>query len=110
MSFYKHHLFICTNQREDGKPCCQNFAAESAREYLKNRAKELGIHGPGECRINNAGCLDRCDQGPVIVVYPDETWYTWVDKEDLDEILVRHLQRGEIVERLLLPTPSQQAK
>ena len=70
---------------------------------MKERAKEKGIHGPGKVRINNAGCLDRCEQGPVIVVYPEETWYTWIDNEDLDEIVDRHLGKGEIVERLLLP-------
>ena len=51
-------------------------------------------------RINAAGCLGRCEQGPVIVVYPEGTWYTYVDKEDIDEIVDRHLLKGEIVERL----------
>ena len=72
---------------------------------MKERAKALGIHGPGDCRINNAGCLDRCEQGPVIVIYPEETWYTWIDNEDLDEIVDKHLAKGEIVERLLIPAP-----
>lgn len=102
MPHFKHHLFICTNQREAGKPCCQNFNTEAARQYLKERAKELGIHGAGKCRINNAGCLDRCDQGPVMVIYPDETWYTWVDNDDLDEILEMHLINNQVVERLLI--------
>ena len=105
MSYFKHHLFICTNQREDGKNCCQNFNAEAARKYLKEKAKSLGIHGEGMCRVNNAGCLDRCDQGPVMVIYPEETWYTWIDQEDLDEIVEKHLKNGEIVDRLVLPAP-----
>jgi len=102
MSWYRHHLFVCTNQRKDGKTCCADFGAEKARAYLKQRCKELGIHGKGEVRINDAGCLDRCEEGPVLVVYPEETWYTYVDREDLEEIITRHLLRGEVVERLLI--------
>ena len=71
---------------------------------MKERAKEKGIHGPGKVRVNNAGCLDRCESGPVIVVYPEGVWYTYVDREDLDEIVERHLRHGEIVERLRLPS------
>ncbi|MDY6981390.1 MAG: (2Fe-2S) ferredoxin domain-containing protein, partial [Pseudomonadota bacterium] len=71
MSFYKHHVFFCVNQREEGETCCANFGAQRLRDYAKQRVKELGLHGKGEIRINNAGCLDRCEEGPVIVVYPD---------------------------------------
>jgi (2Fe-2S) ferredoxin len=53
-------------------------------------------------RINTAGCLDRCELGPVIVVYPDEVWYSYVDREDIDEIIAEHLQHGRIVSRLLI--------
>jgi len=56
--------------------------------------------GEGKARINMAGCLDRCEQGPVIVVYPEEVWYTYVDQEDVDEIITEHLQNGRVVERL----------
>ncbi len=102
MSWYRYHLFICTHRRE-GEPCCADFDSEAAAAYLKERCKALGIHGKGAVRINRAGCMDRCDQGPVMVIYPEETWYTWVDREDLDEIITRHLQHGEVVERLRLP-------
>ena len=102
MSFYQYHVFFCTNERKDGKPCCHQCDAQSARDYMKARCKELGIHGHGQVRINSAGCLDRCNEGPVVVVYPQETWYTYVDKEDLDEIIGQHLLKGEVVERLKL--------
>ena len=110
MSFYKHHVFVCTNQRgvEAERPCCANVGAEVLRLYLKKRMKELGLQGEGKIRINNSGCLDRCELGPVIVVYPDDTWYTYFDEADIDEIIESHLLGGKIVERLLLP-PSQQA-
>ncbi|RAG25725.1 (2Fe-2S) ferredoxin domain-containing protein, partial [Burkholderia multivorans] len=56
--------------------------------------------GAGKVRINKAGCLDRCEEGPVMVVYPEGTWYTYVDKADIDEIVESHLRDGKIVERL----------
>lgn len=100
MSFYKHHVFFCTNKRDNGERCCQDNDAQSMRDYAKQRCKELKLTGPGAVRINNAGCLDRCEEGPVIVVYPEETWYTYVDKHDIDEIVEEHLVHGRVVERL----------
>lgn len=70
------------------------------RDYAKSRIKALGLSGRSKVRINNAGCLDRCNEGPVIVVYPEEVWYTYVDQEDIDEIIESHLQNGQVVERL----------
>lgn len=102
MSYYQYHVFFCTNQRDDGRPCCQDHGAVDARAYLKAKIKELGLSGTGKIRINTAGCLDRCDLGPVVVIYPEETWYSYVDREDLDEILESHLKNGQIVQRLLL--------
>lgn len=102
MPYFKHHVFFCTNQRDDGSICCGAFNARKARDYVKKRCKELGIHGAGRVRINQAGCLDRCSEGPVVVIYPEETWYTYVDQVDLDEIISRHLAEGNIVQRLLL--------
>lgn len=103
MSYYRHHVFFCTNQREDGSQSCGPCGAHELRDYLKRRTKELGLTGHGGARINTAGCLDRCGEGPVIVVYPEAVWYTYVDREDIDEILERHLMKGEVVERLRLP-------
>ena len=100
MSFYKHHVFFCCNQRDGGKACCNDYGASDIRDYAKNRVKELGLSGNGKVRINMAGCLDRCELGPVLVVYPEETWYTYVDREDIDEIISEHLQNGRVVERL----------
>lgn len=70
------------------------------RDYAKARVKALKLAGPGKVRINTAGCLDRCKQGPVLVVYPEAVWYSYVDQEDIDEIIREHLQNGRIVERL----------
>ena len=100
MSFYQHHVFFCINQREDGGRCCQDFNSEAMRTYAKKRCKELGIHEPSKVRINSAGCLNRCSEGPVIVVYPEEIWYTFVDKADIDEIIEEHLLNGRPVDRL----------
>ncbi len=100
MSFYKHHVFFCLNKRDPPRECCANRGAAQMREYAKKRVKELELSGPGKVRINEAGCLDRCEEGPVIVVYPEGVWYTYVDKQDIDEIIDEHLVKGNVVERL----------
>jgi (2Fe-2S) ferredoxin len=101
MSYYAHHVFFCCNQREGGeRVCCNNKCASKLRDYAKQRVKELGLAGTGKVRINQAGCLDRCEEGPCIVVYPEEVWYTFIDEQDIDEIIEEHLQHGRVVERL----------
>jgi (2Fe-2S) ferredoxin len=70
------------------------------QKHAKSRIKELDLNGKGKIRINKSGCLDRCQEGPCVVVYPDGIWYTYVDVHDIDEIIDRHLVKGEIVERL----------
>lgn len=100
MSYFKHHVFFCLNQRNDGRDSCAAHGSEALQEYAKKRCKELGLNGPGQVRINRAGCLDRCAHGPVAVVYPEGVWYTFVDQTDLDEIIESHLIQGQPVERL----------
>ncbi len=100
MSYFNHHVFFCCNQRANGDACCNDHGATEMREYAKNKIKALGLSGPASVRINMAGCLDRCKDGPVMVVYPEEVWYTYVDREDIDEIISEHLQHGRAVERL----------
>lgn len=102
MSFYKHHVFFCTNQRTDGRACCQDHDAQRLRDYAKSKVKGLGLAGKGKVRVSNAGCLDRCAEGPTIVVYPEAVWYTYKNEADIDEIVQEHLQKGQIVERLKL--------
>lgn len=100
MSWYKYHVFFCTNLRADGSACCQRFDAQAMRDYAKKRCKQLGLTGKGKVRINTAGCLDRCAEGPVLVIYPDDVWYSYVDQEDIDEIIDEHLCANRLVERL----------
>jgi (2Fe-2S) ferredoxin len=102
MAYYERHVFFCTNQREDGadRPSCGRCGTAELRGYAKNRIKALGLKGQGGVRINTAGCLDRCEEGPTCVVYPEGVWYTFVDEEDIDEIIDEHLVGGREVERL----------
>lgn len=102
MIYYARHIFFCLNQR-DGEACCADHDAEAAFARCKAQAKAAGLMGPGKVRVNRAGCLDRCAGGPVAVVYPEATWYTYVDQADIDEIVESHLVHGRVVERLLLP-------
>ena len=100
--YFTHHVFFCTNQRDDGAPCCGVSGGQQMRDYMKKKAKQAHLTGAGKCRINSAGCMDRCDEGPVMVVYPEGVWYTYVDETDIDEIFEQHLKHGHIVERLQL--------
>jgi (2Fe-2S) ferredoxin len=103
MSYYRYHLFFCTNQRAEGCRCCNASGASDARDHAKKRVKELGLDGPGKVRVNAAGCLNRCAEGPVAVVYPQGIWYSYASLADVDEIVQSHLIGGEPVTRLLLP-------
>jgi (2Fe-2S) ferredoxin len=100
--YYKTHIFCCTNERPPGhaRGCCKEKGSEKLRNYMKVRVKELGIK---DTRVNVSGCLDRCELGPVMVIYPEGVWYTYKSTSDIDEIVSTHLQKGGRVERLLLP-------
>jgi (2Fe-2S) ferredoxin len=101
MSFYHKHVFFCTHERADGSDCCGRHGAQRARDYMKNKVAELGLSNiRNNIRINSAGCMNRCDEGPVVVVYPEGVWYTYRGEEDLDEIISEHLRDGRAVERL----------
>jgi (2Fe-2S) ferredoxin len=100
MSYYQHHIFFCTNLREDGSNCCERFNAQAMRDYAKQKTKDMGLVSSGKVRVNSAGCLNRCEKGPVAVVYPEGIWYNYIDQEDIDEIVEEHLAKGNVVERL----------
>jgi (2Fe-2S) ferredoxin len=100
--YYQKHIFFCTNQRDNGKACCQDHHASELREYAQQKLKDLGLAGVGQFRANKAGCLDRCELGPVLVIYPEGVWYTYETKDDIDEIIKEHLINGHIVQRLVI--------
>ena len=99
--YYRAHVFCCTNERPAGHPrgCCKAKGAEKLRNYMKARAKELGL---SDVRVNMSGCLDRCELGPTMVIYPEGVWYTYASMADVDEILQRHVIEGGRVGRLML--------
>ena len=99
--FYEPHVFVCQNQRPADHPrgCCRDKGSQEMHAYMKGRAKELGIKNT---RINQSGCLERCEMGPAMVIYPEGVWYTYRTKEDIDEILQTHLVEGKRVPRLQL--------
>jgi (2Fe-2S) ferredoxin len=102
-SYFQRHIFFCLNQRSGGEACCANHQAEAAFDRCKSQVRAAGLAGPGQVRVNRAGCLDRCAGGPVAVVYPEGVWYSYVDQHDIDEIVESHLKSGKVVERLLTP-------
>ena len=102
-NFYDCHVFCCVNERAPGHPrgCCAARGGVELRDYMKKRGKALRIK---RLRVNQAGCLDRCELGPTMVIYPQGTWYHYASETDVDEILEKHIIGGEIVERLVLDT------
>ena len=104
MAYYERHIFFCVNDRgpDSDRPYCNQCGSAKVREYAKKKVNGLGISGEDRVRVNQAGCLDRCEEGPVCVVYPEGTWYTYVDEADVDEIIDSHLVNGKPVDRLMI--------
>ncbi len=100
--YFDFHVFVCTNRRPDGhkKGSCAEKGSERLRDYMKARAKELGVQG---VRINASACLDRCEFGPAIVVYPQGVWYRVRNEKDVDEVLEKHLVQHDRARGLMLP-------
>lgn len=103
MSRFQRHIFVCINEREPGHPkgCCHSKGSPEVRDALKASLKTRGLLPI--VRVNNAGCLDACEYGVSMVVYPDGIWYRGVKKEDVEEIIDRTIINGEVVQRLLIP-------
>lgn len=95
--FYEKHVFVCTNQKPDGKKCCAN---QEIAAYLKEKVQEVGAWGPGKIRVSTSGCLGRCQKGPCVLVYPDNLWYRIANFADVDKIVHQHLQMGQPVKNL----------
>ncbi len=102
MAGFKRHVFVCLNERDLNDPigCCKHKGSERIFNILKAGTVKHGLKGT--VRVNRAGCLDHCDFGPSVVIYPEGTWYRVPTEEDAREILERHIVGGEVVERLLM--------
>jgi (2Fe-2S) ferredoxin len=99
--YFDAHIFVCCNRRPDGHPrgSCAARGSEALRDYMKVRVKEAGIP---HARVNMAGCLDRCEEGPCLVIYPAGTWYRIETRADVDRVIDEHLQTGGRAEDLRL--------
>ena len=100
--FFDAHIFVCCNARPPGhaRGSCAAKGSEQLRDYMKARAKELGLQN---IRVNSAGCLDRCELGPCVVIYPEGVWYKIETNEDVDQVLQVHVRDGGRVHGLVLP-------
>lgn len=100
MKRFEKHIFICENVREPGHPrgCCSEKGSTEFKEIFKKRLGELGLKSV--VRANTSGCLDACEFGPSIVIYPEQTWYGGVTKDDIEEIIQSHIINNVPVERL----------
>jgi (2Fe-2S) ferredoxin len=103
MPLYEHHLFICVNERDESaaRPSCLPQGAKKLKSAFKDAIKDAGLKG--RVRANESACLDQCEHGPVVVVYPEAVWYGHVRPADAEEIVREHLVKGTPVERLRLP-------
>jgi len=97
--FYDIHIFCCTNLRDDGRESCAEKGAVGLRDYMKDQVKKLKS---SKIRVNSAGCLNRCAEGPTMVIYPEGIWYSYHNKQDIDEIIEQHIKNGRKVDRLLM--------
>jgi (2Fe-2S) ferredoxin len=99
---FDKHIFICENKRTDEHPkgCCYNKGAAEFKEHLKKRLKELGLSPI--IRANTSGCLDACEFGPVMVIYPEQTWYGVKSLSDVEEIIESDIMNNRIVDRLTI--------
>ncbi|MCB9881506.1 MAG: (2Fe-2S) ferredoxin domain-containing protein [Planctomycetes bacterium] len=103
MAKFEKHIFVCENQRPQGHPrgCCADRGGAEIRALIKEGIANRGLNKV--VRANEAGCLDQCEFGTTLVVYPDNVWYGNVQPDDVDEILDHHILNGEIVTRLVIP-------
>lgn len=102
MHYYQRQVFFCINLRKNGKRCCAQSNAHQLADYAKSQLKKRGLHNAGQCRVNTCSCLGRCDEGPLLVIYPEGTWYSYKTYTDIDEIIEQHIVNGQPVARLLL--------
>ena len=111
--YYRAHVFCCVNTRQPDDPrgCCSARGSVKLRAHMKARARQRGL---SDVRINASQCLDRCEFGPTVVIYPEGVWYTARTVADVDEIVETHLVGGGRVERLMLmpdqPLPDEAAE
>ncbi len=97
---FEKHIFICTKERsaEDPTGCCKLKDSEKIAAFFKEEVKKRGLKG--KVRANPSGCLDACAKGPSVVVYPEAIWYQVSSIEDAREIMDKHIENNEVVERL----------
>jgi (2Fe-2S) ferredoxin len=102
MQNYRYHVFSCINERssDDPRGCCSARGAKELQELFKKEIYERGLKKVA--RANKSGCLDVCAKGPVVVIYPEGVWYSVHTRQDVLEIVEKHLEKGEVVQRLLI--------
>lgn len=103
MPFFQRHVFVCINERAPDHPrgSCKLKGGVEVRDRLKSELTARGLSKV--VRANQAGCLDQCERGVTVVVYPEQVWYGGVTVDDIVEIVEQHLIGGEVVTRLLMP-------
>jgi (2Fe-2S) ferredoxin len=97
---YEKHIFICTNQKAEGKACCGEQRGMELVEKFREVLNEKGLKG--KIRAQKSGCLDACKHGPALVIYPEGTYYKQVTPSDVERIIDEHIIGGKQLEDLVL--------
>ena len=100
---FEHHIFVCGNRRAPGseRGCCDPEGKDELRGCFKAELKRRQLGSL--VRANGAGCLDQCELGPVVVIYPQGIWYGGVTPADVPRIVEETIVQGRIIEDLLIP-------
>lgn len=104
MTYYQKHWFICTNERSSDATSCGNAGNAAICKYLKQKMKDLSLSGPQKWRVSSSGCMGRCQEGPLLVIYPEGTWYRCPNMAAADAILAHELTGAPIADDLCLGT------
>jgi NADP-reducing hydrogenase subunit HndC len=104
MEPFRYHVYVCTQEKPDGAPCCSARGSVAVLDALRAEVGKAGLDG--DVQVTSCGSLGLCERGPNMVVYPDGVWYSGVTVEDVPEIVRQHLGRGEVVARLANTDPA----
>ncbi len=104
MATLTHHIFVCCNTRDPNHPrgCCDPAGSQALRQCFKDELKRRGLQAT--VRANEAGCLDRCEVGPTVVIYPQGIWYGHVTPADVPRIVEQTIIGAQTIAELQLPT------
>lgn len=98
----KHHIFVCTSCRVNGmqQGLCHNKESVKIVQKFMEEVEDRDLIN--EVMVTNTGCFGVCNKGPIVVVYPEGTWYGNVTVDDVEKIVEEHIEGGQVVKELVI--------